>query len=506
MKPFVPIATALLLLWACGPDQEPDPSDDDDIYEVPDDDDLFDPVSGEEGWPCPEGPAICNYDLGCNGDVCTACTDADQCRGLQGCRDDGSCGACTVDAECASGESCRSGFCMPTDVPEWHLEIAASDLELMNTDVYARLEVPATLRVGDVTYAGPATARFLGSSTLAFPKKSFRVEFPEDADHPGFARKINLRAEYNDGSFLRTYLGYETMRRAAGVPAPRARYVNLTLNGDNYGLMLEVERIGGKFLRKNGRDRDLPMYEGKETTPWGALMPMDDEAQYREYYSKATGDDADWSDLISLVEDTFWEDHLESEPWGPTTAVRTRELVDTDAYVSYLATLAAIQSQDHITNNYYFSWQEVPGVGFRWEFYPWDMDLTFGCLWNEETNTSPCGDTVSDDWWLNGVVVPPIVAGQPNECWCNLPAHLVMNDPELGRDYRDRMCSIIGSEWWNERLPDLAAAVAETIATRVEADTADRNETPQEWADRRQEVLNFLVDRKAHLQGELECP
>ena len=81
-----------------------------------------------------------------------------------------------------------------------------------------------------------------------------------------------------------------------------------------------------------------------------------------------------------------------------------------------------------------------------------------------------------------------------------------MNDPELGRDYTDRLCSIVGGAWWNERLPDLAAAITETIESRVVADTSDRSETPEEWASRRQEVLNFLVDRKAFLRGELECP
>lgn len=496
----------VLAIAGVGCTRAPEPADDDDTLDRPDDDDLAPPEVGKAGWACPEGPAVCAFDLGCHDAVCGACTSPDECRGLQGCLADGVCGACTVDAECSEDDSCRHGFCMPTDVPDWSLEIAPEDLARMDGDVYERLEVSATLTAGGVTYEAAATARYLGSSTLEFPKKSFRIEFPEDADHPGFARKINLRAEYNDASFLRTYLGYETVRRLVGAPTPRTRFVNLTLNGANHGLMLEVERIGGKFLERTGRDRERSMYEGKETTPWGALMPMSSEAQYREYYAKTTGTAADWSDLMGLVEETLWMDHLDSDPWGPTTAARTAEQIDTDAYVAYLATLAAIQSQDHITNNYYLSRQDLTGAGPRWEFYAWDLDLTFGCLWNEETGSPLCDSYVYDDWWLNGVVEAPIEAGQPNECWCNLPAHLVMNDPGLGRDYSDRLCGTVGGRWWNERLPDLAAAIAETIESRVAADPSDRNATLKEWADARQEVLTFLVDRRTFLEGELECP
>ena len=395
---------------------------------------------------------------------------------------------------------------MQTTLPTWDLAIAEADLEAMNDDVYARLEVPATLSAEGVTYPGPATARFMGSSTLTFPKKSFRVTFPEDAEHPGFARKINLRAEYNDASYLRTFLGYETMRRLTDSPAPRTRWVNLTVNGQPYGVMLEVERIGGRFLRKNGRDREQSTYEGKETMPWGALTPLPSEAEYREFYDKTTGDDADWSDFIGLVEGALWPDHEDSQPYGPTTTFRTRELVDVDAYIDYLATLATIQSQDHITNNYYLSWQNRPGLGFRWEFYPWDMDLTFGCLWDEDTNTSLCGEPVHDDWWLNGVVVTPLVPGQPNDCWCNLAAHLAINDLQLGLEYGEKICSNLRSRWWNERMPALAEAIAQTIGPAVEADELDRNQTSLQWTTARQEVLDFLVDRKAYLDAQLYCP
>jgi hypothetical protein len=495
----------LALLAACSAD--PEPADDDDIYDIPDDDDIFDMVPGEAGWPCPNGPVDCGFDLGCHQEVCGLCSAPEECRGGQGCREDGVCGACTADAQCPDDTACRSGFCVVRTVPQWDLEIAASDLEIMDEDPYARVFVPAVLTADEVTYDQDVQIRYLGSSTLAFPKKSFRIEFPEAADHPGYARRINLRAEYNDPSFLRTYLGYETVRRMTLLPTPRARYVNVSLNGVNYGLMLEVERVGGKFLEAHGRDREQSMYEGKETSPWGALMPMSDEAEYREYYAKTTGDAEDWSDLIGLVEENLWLDHLDSQPWGPTGTARTREVIAIDSYIEYLAALAAIQSQDHVTNNYFLSWQNVPGVGWRWEFYPWDMDLTFGCLWDDELSTSLCSSTlVYDDWWLNGVVVEPTVAGQPNSCWCNLPAHLVLNDPELGGDYIRQLCRVIASEWWTDRLPDLAAALGQTLESRVLADTNDRNQTLDDWAVSRAQVLAFMVERKAFLETELGCP
>lgn len=494
-----PVLIALSLLGtSCKGDD-----DDDDVYDVPDDDDIFVPGPGDEDWPC-DFPEQCRADLGCSDGACVACRDATECQSLRGC-DDGVCGACSDSAQCRLDETCRDGWCLPSEVPDWELTIDPADIALMDVDVYASVSVPATLVVGDVTYAEGVEVRYLGGSTRAFPKKSFRITFPENAEHPGFARRINLRAEYNDRSFVRNFIAYESARRLSGLTAPRTRYVNLTVNGENAGLMLEVERIGGRFLRVNGRDRDRSMYEGKEATEFGALVPLGDLTTYQEVYSKAAGLDDDWTDLVQLIEQDLWGDYLASEPWGPTTTSLTRQTLDVQSYVRYLALMGVIQNQDHVTNNFYLSWQPVHRLGDRWEFYPWDLDLSFGCLWDETENSALCSGDAFDGWWMDGILFEPMIAGPPNECWCNMAAHLVLWDPELIVRYEQTLCDNVASDWWNTQLPSLVGALAQTIETRVHADPMDQNLTPAEWDDARAAVLQFMHDRRDYLQDQLQC-
>ncbi len=481
----------------------PSASDDDDIYDLPDDDDIFVPERGEPGWACDE-PEQCQPQLGCADGECGVCAAADQCQALRGCVD-GTCGDCSGDASCRDGESCRQGFCLPTEVPRWELTIAAEGLAAMDVDVWENVLVPATLVADGVTYDQGVEVRYLGGSTRAFPKKSFRIQFPEDVEHPGFARKINLKAEYGDPSFARDFVSYETARRLTGLPTPRARYVDLTLNGSNHGLMLEVERIGGRFLRINGRDRDLSMYEGKESALHGGLVPMHSPDDYPLLYDKKTGDDADWSDFVDLVESTLWADYQDSPPWGPTDTARTRDAIDVDSYLRYLALMAVIQNQDHVVNNYYVSWQEVPGLGHRWEFYPWDLDLTLGCLWDVEAGSAICDGIRHDGWWLDGILFDPLVAGPDHEVWCNLAIHLVLQDPELLSRYLLLVCEALAGTWWNEDVPRLLAALEQTLEQSVAADVNDRNASVDEWRAALDDIEAFTQLRRTWLGSELGC-
>jgi len=174
-------------------------------------------------------------------------------------------------------------------------------------------------------------------------------------------RKINLRAEYNDPTFMRTWLGYETFRRLTRTPVPRADFVDVRINGERYGLMLEVERLGGKFLEDNGRDREAPMYEAQQDWPSGALTDLPDDEAWRYVWSKKTGDPDDYSDIQSFVNEAIGADLADSPSLRDTCVDRTSLAMDMEAYVDYLAVMALIQNNDHVTNNFYVSLQAAYG-------------------------------------------------------------------------------------------------------------------------------------------------
>ena len=457
------------------------------------------PTPPQAGWTCPNGPVDCDFGLGCWEGYCGGCDDPDQCRSTEGCRSDFTCGACSADADCRAGEVCQEGFCLADEPPGWDITVAPEDLALIQEDHWAETYVPAWLRVDDVVY-GPAELRLYGGSSRSRPKSSFRLRFPEDVEHPGFSRKINLRAEYNDASYLRTFLGYETFRRLTRMPVPRARYLGVSINGEFYGLMLEVERLGGRFLEANGRDREQSLYEAQQDWPSGAMTPIRTEDGWRYVWDKKTGVPEDYSDLQAFVEDVLWEDLLSSPSLAETTLERTRESLDVDSYVDYMAVMTLLQNQDHITNNFYVSYQSVLGDAPKWEVYPYDLDLTFGCNWSPDEGTI-CSEFSWDRWWLNGVIVD----ADADYCWCNLAMHLALNEELAFARYRQRICSFTASDWWTGQGEGLAEALGVRLESQVAEDDLDRLESLFEWELAREEVGRFFELRSAYLRTQLAC-
>ena len=509
-----PLLVALVLgaaLGAC--DSAPEDTPERDIYALPGTTTGWydqgpvtqaDPTAFlDEGGDCTAGVFECRWDLGCVNDTCGTCETSDDCRDNQACVG-GECGACTTSEQCATGMTCIESFCMQETLPRWELEVAQQDLAAMNIDPWTDIWVPARLTVDGVLYEENVTTRYLGSSTRSLPKKSFRIDFPEYAVHPGFQRKIKLRAEYNDPSTIRNFLAYETFRRFTRIPTPRTRYVNFFLNGEDKGVMLEVERIGGKFLGLNGRDREAPMYEVARTHEYGAFVPLNTPEEYAETYSKTTGDDADWSDLYELIEGTMWADWAESSAGGPTSTSRTGDAVDLDSYAQLLAVMGLLQSQEHVTQNMYFSMQDR-GQGAKWEFYPWDLDLTLGCKWNEVEQNALCGDIVTDGWWLEGVIYSGLAVGSPNTCWCNMAINLTLFDPGHGTDFTARTCDMLEQDWWTTRGPRLTTALATMLTPYVRDDTSDRNPDLDAFLAATASVRDFMELRAAYLSLELGC-
>jgi hypothetical protein len=494
------------------------------------------------GVACTAGPTDCEPGLACrgwNGDastsegaVCGACTAAIECPELDGCTTDGLCGACEADAQCREGEACLLGFCLPEEVPVWDLELDTADWQKLHDDWYSDYYYDCKLTVDGTEYEDGCEVRPYGSTSRTYPKKSLRIRFPEDTEHPGYSRKITLRAEYNDPTYLRTFLSYETFRRLTPLPTPRTRFVELQVNGETYGLMLELERNGPKYLEENGRDRDLPMFEAERAPPWGGMMPMacpDEYAFYngKELYNQKSGGDEDINDLQRLIEDVLWQDYQDSEGQLWTSLERTRRVVDLDPHVSYLAVQGLLQNRDHVAANYHVALQSqdywenhflpessrptVDPAAERlwWEVHPYDLDTTFGCVYNPEAQNNICDQLESEIWWLNGVLPDDEPVGYPHEQWGNLLAHLVLKNQDCRLVFNDRLTDYAESDWWNERLPYLAVALEQHLIDAVKRDPNDLNTAPglTDWSADIDRLLQFIPARAAYLKTcvDSEC-
>ena len=479
----------------------------------------------DEEWEEPETPFCtpelgCPWEQGCLGDRCGACRTGDDCPPLEGCLADGSCGVCTDNAQCATGHACTSNVCVPTSLPEWRLTITEEDWSTMLATPSENIWVPCAVNVDGTDYSTDTTCRLLGGSSRTFSKKSLRIEFSDEAPHPGYARSVNLRAEYDDPSFMRTFLGYESFRRLTDIPSPRTEFVKLYLNGFYYGLMLQVENIDETFLEARKLDTTQSMYEADPPSEFALfgianLIPLPDESTYRIGYNKKTGTSNDYDDLIYLIEEVIWQDYL-AAPSAPMTTERTAAVLDMDRFMWYLSMMAAIQNADHVRKNYYLTQQVVEGRGLLWQMFPWDLNLTFGCHWTEEFDTfcNSQDPNVENPYQMNyeESYIPGVYYGEGTPTYgegpsfYNLLIHLAYHDPERFVQLQENTCEIVQGTFWNERLPQIIDGVQAAIRQAVIDDPNDLNLSPEAFDNLVQEIRDFTVGRKEVLEERLGCP
>ena len=74
-------------------------------------------------------------------------------------------------------------------------------------------------------------------------------------------RKIMLNNSVQDESYMREGLGYELFRQA-GLPASRVGHANLIINGESYGLYVQIEAVTSDFLSRWFQDGKGALFEG----------------------------------------------------------------------------------------------------------------------------------------------------------------------------------------------------------------------------------------------------
>ena len=90
-------------------------------------------------------------------------------------------------------------------------------------------------------------------ASLGSTRYSFKIEFNhfvEGMTYHGLD-KLSLNNLIQDATMMKDYMAYTLMRRA-GVPSPLCSYVQITVNGEPWGLYLAVEGVENGFMDRNG--------------------------------------------------------------------------------------------------------------------------------------------------------------------------------------------------------------------------------------------------------------
>jgi hypothetical protein len=202
-------------------------------------------------------------------------------------------------------------------------------------------------------------------------KAAFKLKFPKASRPSAFGlKKITLNNMVQDPSMVHETLSYEAFR-ATGVPAPRTGFAYVYVNGQDYGMHLNLETLDDQSMERifaTEFDSDTQhLYEGEDgadVVPGGVADFQVDE-----------GDEANRADLEALIAAV---DSVGAAPWSQRLAPyadlpEMTGMWAVEKYVGQWDGYAGVIEGAFQPNNYYL-YDDPLGV-FR--MLPWGTDETF---------------------------------------------------------------------------------------------------------------------------------
>lgn len=242
-------------------------------------------------------------------------------------------------------------------------------------------DVEADLTVDGVTYPSVGVG-FKGQTSymmVSGQKKSFSIKmdsFVAGQDLMGY-KTLNLNNCYEDPSFLREFLYLHLIRNH--IPAAKASFVHLYINGQDWGLYPNVQQMNKDYLEEWFLSNDGTLWRADSPTgttgggpgggpgggaQWGdgtaALNYLGDtEADYSDYYTlKSTNSTDPWQYLINTC------DVLENTPIA-NMMDQLPAVMDVDRALWFLACENAFGDDDSYIYkgkmDYYAYWEAETG-------------------------------------------------------------------------------------------------------------------------------------------------
>lgn len=222
--------------------------------------------------------------------------------------------------------------------------------------------------------------RFRGNTSREKIKKSFKISlnaFISGQKYQG-VEKMNLNAEVNDPSMIRSRLCWDLFREY-GVPASRSNHVNLYINDDYYGLYQNIEHVDEEFADTYFGNNTGNLYkclypanldyisnnpDDYKLAPWGS----------RTYELKTNEELDDYTDLAEFIAALNQLSNAELE-------CQLNSYFNVNSYLKVAAIDVLTGNWDgYIYNQNNFYLYQNP-LTKQFNYIPYDLDNTWGIDW-----------------------------------------------------------------------------------------------------------------------------
>ena len=383
--------------------------------------------------------------------------------------------------------------------------------------------VPCGLRVGEMSdpesvlewwsdQEQACRLKVHGGSSRDLRKLSLRVDLRAPSEELAWGDdQLLLRAEYNDPTMLRNVLSHQAFARFTDIPHSRWRYTWVLVNGETYGLYLQIERHRASMISRWGRDAEAPRYESDPPLEMfargaGGLVTLDNQAEYWTSYELKGG--ASYTPLINFIEDKVGmastNDWLTEGGAGELAAQ-----FDWGSYLKYLALMTRLQNHDHVRKNFLISRQLDGARRPRWEVYPWDLDLSWGCLYNNDTGLTLCDELTWDgplDFGLLGSDERP---SYPTDGFYNVLMSRALGPESALERYQEQLCELSSPDESDPNLARLTAwrlGLAQRLEPWIDVDPQRNQQVMGTYQSQVDDLARFWSERGSLIRSSLGCP
>lgn len=194
---------------------------------------------------------------------------------------------------------------------------------------------------------------------------SFKIkldEYVEDQTLLGLDEFV-LNNMFSDASYMREYLSYKIMGEA-GLAVPLSSFVEVSINGERYGLYLMVEAIEDSYLNRAFGENEGNLYKQEQ----GSTLIYETDEAYKSSEQK-NGDDESKTDLANFIK------ILNEMPDGEKGEIES--VLNVDSALKYIAANTVLENYDSYNGSFAQNYYLYNQSG-QFNVIPWDFNMAFG--------------------------------------------------------------------------------------------------------------------------------
>jgi hypothetical protein len=259
----------------------------------------------------------------------------------------------------------------PGKVVEINLTLPQSSIDALGATPTEYVDGTFSLNTTGGTY-GPLNVGVrlkggVGSFRTLAQKAAFKVKFNHSVSGQRFLglKKLTLNNMVQDRSMIHEVLAYDLFR-AVGVAAPRTGYAYVRVNGDDYGLYLDLETLD---------DVSLPTWFGSTQHLYEGEYSVDVKPGDAGAYQVDEGSSTDRADLEALIAAANagggdWSDGVA----GLADLAQMTRMWAVEKYIGHWDGYSGDDDPNHqLPNNYYLH----SDAGGQFTMLPWGTDQTW---------------------------------------------------------------------------------------------------------------------------------